>query len=581
MSIANLKIGVRIGIGLSLALIFMIAMSAISIHNLGKLDVSTNDLATDKVPKVILSYEVIGSVNDIALALRNLMLTTDPEAVKKELAKVEARKTEITATLDKLQKLIADDVDTKSNEAFKAVREAREKYITEQTAFLKLSAEAGKRDEALTFLLTNVRNEQLAYMNQLTALVKLQSEAVETANSDAHDAYLHTRNTMILLTVLATLLAGSIVFLVTRSITKPLNDAVGVARRVADGDLTQVIVSSTDETGQLLQALKDMNDSLVRIVGEVRIGTDAIATASGEIATGNLDLSSRTESQASSLEKTASSMEELTSTVRQNADNARQANQLVVSASDFAVKGGEVVGQVVHTMGSIKESSRKIVDIIGVIDGIAFQTNILALNAAVEAARAGEQGRGFAVVAAEVRNLAQRSAGAAKEIKTLIGDSVDKVDAGGKLVDEAGATMNEIVNSVKHVADIMSEITAASQEQSSGIEQVNQAIAHMDEVTQQNAALVEQAAAAAKSMQDQAGNLSMVVSVFKMTQDPARITTPAAAQNKSSTPSESRASILAAAPVKKHAPIKKHKPDPVPPASLMKTGATGADWEEF
>jgi methyl-accepting chemotaxis protein len=266
----------------------------------------------------------------------------------------------------------------------------------------------------------------------------------------------------------------------------------------------------------LLQALKDMNESLVRIVGEVRAGTDTIGTASGQIATGNLDLSSRTEAQAGSLEQTAGSMEELTSTVKQNADNARQANQLVVSASDVAVKGGAVVGQVVHTMGSIKESSRKIVDIIGVIDGIAFQTNILALNAAVEAARAGEQGRGFAVVATEVRNLAQRSAAAAKEIKALIGDSVEKVDAGSKLVDDAGATMNEIVTSVKRVADIMSEITAASQEQSTGIEQVNQAIAQMDEATQQNAALVEEAAAAAMSMQDQAGNLSMVVSVFKL-----------------------------------------------------------------
>jgi methyl-accepting chemotaxis protein len=238
--------------------------------------------------------------------------------------------------------------------------------------------------------------------------------------------------------------------------------------------------------------------------------------APSEIASGNADLSSRTESQASALEETASSMEELTSTVKQNAENAQQANQLVVSASDVALRGGEVVGQVVNTMSSIKESSRKIVDIIGVIDGIAFQTNILALNAAVEAARAGEQGRGFAVVASEVRNLAQRSAGAAKEIKALISDSVEKVDAGSQLVDQAGKTMNEIVTSVQHVADIMSEVTAASQEQSAGIEQVNRAIAQMDEITQQNAALVEQASAAAQSMQDQAGGLSQAVSVFKL-----------------------------------------------------------------
>ena len=303
----------------------------------------------------------------------------------------------------------------------------------------------------------------------------------------------------------------------SRSITTPLRDAVAVAQQVAAGELdSNVSVTGSDEISELLQALKNMDDSLLKIVGEVRQGTDAIATASQEIASGNSDLSSRTESQASSLEETASSMEELTDTVRQNAENARQANQLVVSASEFAKKGGKVVGQVVTTMGSIKESSRKIVDIIGVIDGIAFQTNILALNAAVEAARAGEQGRGFAVVAAEVRNLAQRSAGAAKEIKALIGDSVEKVDQGSRLVDEAGKTMDEMVTSVQHVADIMSEITAASQEQSAGIGEVNQAIAQMDEMTQQNAALVEQAAAAAESMQEQAALLADAVSVFKL-----------------------------------------------------------------
>jgi len=268
----------------------------------------------------------------------------------------------------------------------------------------------------------------------------------------------------------------------------------------------------------LLTALKDMNDSLHRIVSEVRTGTDAIATASGQISAGNADLSSRTETQAGALEETASSMEEITATVKHNADNAKQANQLVVAASNHAVKGGQEVGQVVETMSSIRESSRKIVDIIGVIDGIAFQTNILALNAAVEAARAGEQGRGFAVVAAEVRNLAQRSAGAAKEIKTLIGNSVETVNAGGKLVDAAGKTMDDIVNSVQQVAQIMAEITAAGQEQSSGIEEVNRAITQMDEMTQQNAALVEQAAAAAESMEEQAARLAQTVSAFKLDQ---------------------------------------------------------------
>jgi methyl-accepting chemotaxis protein-1 (serine sensor receptor) len=317
--------------------------------------------------------------------------------------------------------------------------------------------------------------------------------------------------------VLSLLVVSIGVVLVFRSITRPLNEALKVARAVAAGDLTSTIaIESQDEIGQLLQAMQAMQSSLADIVSQVRTGTETIAVATREIASGNADLSSRTESQASSLEETASSMEELTSTVKQNAENARQANQLVHSTADVAVKGGLVVGQVVDTMASIKDSSRKIADIIGVIDGIAFQTNILALNAAVEAARAGEQGRGFAVVASEVRNLAQRSAGAAKEIKALIEDSVGKVDTGGRLVDEAGKTMGEIVTSVKRATDIMSEIAAASQEQSAGIEQVNQAITQMDDVTQQNAALVEQAAAAAESLEEQAEALTQAVSVFQI-----------------------------------------------------------------
>jgi methyl-accepting chemotaxis protein len=300
-------------------------------------------------------------------------------------------------------------------------------------------------------------------------------------------------------------------------VARPLTNAVAIARQVAEGDLTADIPSAhRDETGQLLDALKQMNGNLLNIVREVRQGTDTISTASAEIATGNMDLSSRTEQQAGALEETASAMEELTSTVRQNSDNARQANQLAVSASEIAQSGGQVVGKVVDTMGAINESSRKIVDIIGVIDGIAFQTNILALNAAVEAARAGEQGRGFAVVASEVRSLAQRSAAAAHEIKGLIDDSVTKVDTGSKLVHEAGQTMNEVVASVKRVSDIVAEITAAGAEQSQGIEQINNAVVQMDENTQQNAALVEQAAAAAKALQEQATRLSQTVGVFRL-----------------------------------------------------------------
>jgi methyl-accepting chemotaxis protein len=322
------------------------------------------------------------------------------------------------------------------------------------------------------------------------------------------------------LVLMFVLFSGLIGYLITTRLLKQLGGepdyAAAVVRQIATGDLTVTVETRANDQSSLLYAMKRMSESLIDIVGEVRNNTESITSASHEIAQGNADLSQRTEEQASSLEEAASSIEELTSAVRQNAENARQANQLASSASDIAVKGGKVVGNVVHTMASISDSSRKIVDIISVIDSIAFQTNILALNAAVEAARAGEQGRGFAVVAGEVRNLAQRSAAAAKEIKTLIDDSVNKVEAGTKQVDHAGATMNEIVQAVKRVTNIMAEIAAASNEQSAGIEQVNTAITQMDEMTQQNAALVEEAAAAAEAMQGQAEILFEAVSVFKL-----------------------------------------------------------------
>ncbi|MHB1332853.1 MAG: methyl-accepting chemotaxis protein [Sulfuriferula sp.] len=351
----------------------------------------------------------------------------------------------------------------------------------------------------------------------IDALIQYQMDEAKLDFENTQSMYATVRNIAIAAILGGVLLAAFFGIWLIRAISGPLNEAIRVAKSVAAGDLTQtIVVHSKDETGQLMQAMKDMNESLVQIVGQVRNGTETIAVASRQIASGNADLSARTESQASSLEETASSMEELTGTVKQNAEHARHANQLVGSTAEIAANGGQLVGQVVTTMASIKSSSRKIADIIGVIDGIAFQTNILALNAAVEAARAGEQGRGFAVVAAEVRNLAQRSAGAAKEIKTLISDSVEQVDVGSKLVDEAGEAMDDIVTSVELVVDIISGIASASQEQSSGIEQVNQAVGQMDETTQQNAALVEQAAAAAESLQDQAAKLAQAVSIFRL-----------------------------------------------------------------
>lgn len=361
---------------------------------------------------------------------------------------------------------------------------------------------------------------RVAYNAHRAAIDQVVAMATARASSDEAGAKgrIATATWQLMALLLVTLALGVAVGrVITQNISNALKAAVGIAQQVASGDLSNKIdVQSDDEIGQLMKSLKEMNDSLVNIVGQVRGGTIAIADASQQIASGNMDLSSRTESQASSLEETSASMEELTSTVQSNADNARQANQLAAAATDVAVNGGDVVSQVVSTMGSINESSRKIVDIISVIDGIAFQTNILALNAAVEAARAGEQGRGFAVVAAEVRNLAQRSAGAAKEIKTLIGNSVEQVEIGSRLVERAGSTMEQVVASVKRVNEIINEIAVASQEQTDGIQHIGAAITQMDSVTQQNAALVEQAAAASESMQHQTNHLTQIVSVFKL-----------------------------------------------------------------
>jgi methyl-accepting chemotaxis protein len=380
-------------------------------------------------------------------------------------------------------------------------------------AFVK----ADQWDEAETVLIKKINPSYRAGDAALKALKESTDKRAVVDEAGVDTSVRNSLWTMALVLGCGMLLGVAAGYVLVRAISAPLKEATDIATRVADGDLTgTIVVSSDNEIGALLRALSKMKANLASIVGEVRASTDTIASASGQIAAGNMDLSQRTGEQAGSLEQTASSMEELTGTVKQNADNARQANQLAVSASEVATKGGAVVAQVVDTMGSINESSKKIVDIIAVIDGIAFQTNILALNAAVEAARAGEQGRGFAVVASEVRNLAQRSAGAAKEIKQLIGDSVEKVGSGARLVDQAGVTMKEIVSSIQRVTDIMGEITTASQEQTSGLDQINQAISQMDSITQQNVALVEEAAAAAGSLQDQAGVLTQVVSVFKL-----------------------------------------------------------------
>ncbi|MYM90290.1 HAMP domain-containing protein [Rugamonas sp. FT82W] len=513
----NMKIGKRLGLGFALVIALLVATAVIGISRIHGINANTDIIVHDRYAKVALAQSIENEVNRQTRALRTALIAGDNEEVAaSELAKVSASAPVIAAAIDKLQGIIHTE---QGKAALQALIAARATFKDHEHHMVEL-IKAKQADAARDYLIKEILPPQTAYLHAIEVFSTTQVQGMEQFATEAGAMADSGAMLMTVFAVLATLLAVATGYVLTRSIVTPLGQALRVARTVAAGDLsTRFGPCAKDEAGQLLEALHEMNDSLKHIVGQVRAGTETIASASSQIATGNQDLSSRTEQQAGSLEETASSMEEITATVRENGSNARQANQLAVSASDVAVKGGAVVAQVVDTMGAIHASARKIVDIIGVIDGIAFQTNILALNAAVEAARAGEQGRGFAVVATEVRNLAHRSASAAKEIKTLIGDSVGQVERGSELVNHAGATMDEIVVSVKRVTDIMANIAAATQEQDTGIEQINQAITEMDTVTQQNAALVEEAAAAAESLQNQAGTLAQLVSTFKLDGD--------------------------------------------------------------
>ncbi|WP_219117167.1 methyl-accepting chemotaxis protein [Janthinobacterium sp. UMAB-56] len=509
----NVSIGVRLGLGFAVILLFSMLITGISVWRLHEVASATRNMMEQPLAKERYISDWYGKI-DSGVRRTTAIVRSADTSLGPYFAEEAKQSSVVSGELQKkIEALISGPQET---ELFRQVSEQRKVYLDARAQVSKLKVD-GQAEEADKVFQNVFVPGSTKYLTVVRNMLEYQRASIDTTAREI-DAVANTSRTLLL--TLATLaLAFGVVcaWLLTMGIVRPLRTAVEIARKVADGDLTaQIEASAMDETGQLLLALKDMNTSLLNIVGEVRSGTDSIATSSTQIAAGNQDLSSRTEEQAGSLEETASSMEELTSTVKQNADNARQANQLAASAAQVAVKGGEVVTQVVGTMESINASSNKIVDIISVIDGIAFQTNILALNAAVEAARAGEQGRGFAVVASEVRNLAQRSASAAKEIKTLIGASVEQVNAGSMLVAQAGSTMNDIVDSVQRVSDIITEITAASSEQSVGIDEINRAIGQMDAVTQQNAALVEESAAAAESMQHQAHKLAQVVSVFKL-----------------------------------------------------------------
>ncbi|WP_426207949.1 methyl-accepting chemotaxis protein [Massilia sp. TWP1-3-3] len=588
MNLSNMKVGMRLGLGFSLVLFFLVAVTSIGIYNMKVIQDRLDNVVgiNNVVNRLVIDMRT--NVADRITSLRVLTLLSDPDDMAPEMKRVNDLALAYGAAQKKLSDKFSTEASTTTAEK-DLLKQIKEHEAAAMPAIAKASEMwmGGKAEDATKVLIREIRPNQKKWMAALEQLAVLEEKQTAATVKQAEGDYTTARNFMLAFAAFAVLVGLAAAIVITRKLIKQLGGepdyTARIASSIARGDLSISIDTSNASAGSLLMEVREMRNSLKDIVGQVRHGTETIGTASREIAAGNIDLSSRTEMQASSLEKTASAMEELTSTVKQNADNAREANLLAATASDVARKGGEVVAQVVDTMGSINTSANKIVDIIGVIDGIAFQTNILALNAAVEAARAGEQGRGFAVVAAEVRNLAQRSAAAAKEIKTLIGDSVEKVERGSKLVGQAGVTMDEVVASVKRVTDIMSEISNASQEQSAGIEQVNLSIIEMDSMTQQNAALVEQAAAAAQSLQDQAGELAHVVSVFKLVEgEVAQVAARSAMEQ----------APAASAPPPRKAPVRAVKPAlkrPAPAAPAVSAAkpkkivnaSSNDEWEEF
>ena len=567
------------------AIVGLLVLSALGMYQIGRVNTAASYSTVNTVPSILAIDDASDAAYTIRVALWKFMSDSDSvfrKGVEKAMTDAHAK---VIAALDLYEKEdVSDATDAAllkaDRDSFAAYEDERQKVMALVTAANAEGAKAAMRDHQ-----TKVDNMMKAFRDHKKYNEKLgQQGAQQAAETKANADIL-----ALVISAVVALIVAATGILLARKISAALNEAVATAEAVAAGDLTvRMQGHSRDEIGQLQQALGKMIASLSTIVAEVRTSVNTIATASGEIAAGNIDLSSRTEQQAGSLEETASAMEELTSTVRQNADNARQANQLAGSASDVATEGGQVVGQVVETMHAINDSSRKIVDIISVIDGIAFQTNILALNAAVEAARAGEQGRGFAVVASEVRTLAQRSAAAAKEIKELIDNSVNKVEDGSKLVAQAGSTMDQVVASVRRVTDVVGEISAASSEQSEGIGQVNQAITLMDEATQQNAALVEEAAAAAQSLQDQAQRLEQAVAFFRVEggqpapsgrSAQAASARPAAA-SKPATATKPVAPIKAASSAPRIAASKQAASEKTPKVPQFATDDSGS-WEQF
>ena len=577
----NLKLGHRLALGFGLVMSLMAALTLAAYVGLSDTNDDLHSIADNTVP----SLQVAADLKSTSLNLRrfeyNHLVSEDPSRLLVLEADIAKHQADLLQTFKAYEPLISGD---EERALWQEAQADALRYVSQWGAIQALSGQIGGAGKSVAEeRLTGPSRE---YFEQLQAkLDKLWAFNVNHADQVKKESAVSYRQVLLAVLVLA---AAAMVFgllaavLITRSIVRPITDAVGIADHIASGDLTQkIVVSGRDETSQLLTAMQKMQQALGTLVSSVRQGAEGVATASAQIAQGNQDLSSRTEQQASALEQTSASMEEMGSTAQQNADNARAASQLAASASSVAVQGGEVVGQVVSTMREIQHSSQKISDIIGVIDGIAFQTNILALNAAVEAARAGEQGRGFAVVAGEVRTLAQRSAEAAKEIKQLINASVERVEQGTTLVDRAGSTMQEVVQSIQRVTDIVGEISSASQEQNAGVNQVAEAVTSMDQTTQQNAALVEESASAAASLQQQADQLLKSVSVFRVNGGASMPVHKPASVSKA--PAPARAPAHQPTP---QSPARALRPAPAnPPAPIPKTPTTGAgasdDWESF
>jgi methyl-accepting chemotaxis protein len=511
-----MKIYARLILGFGILTVLMLLNGAISLVKTNLVEDSFRTVIAERYPTIVAVGEIEDDINEISASLRNALILVDPSKIRQELTRSEAASTRIATTLRELETRLQS---TAGQQAFSRLSATRDRYDPLQSQFIKLIG-TGQTEEAANLLLGDLQSVQHEYAAAVDDIISIERDLMSESASKATRAVASVKAVTWFSGCMALLAAVLVGAWIIRSITGPINQAVAVSRAVSSGDLSiQFNASGNNETAQLLLSLKEMQSNLANVVSNVRENSQTVAEASVQIAQGNSDLSRRTDRQATSLEQTAASMKQLDTTVKENADNAKQANVLARKASAVAVKGGDVVGQVVETMRSIDASSKKVVDIITVIDEIAFQTNILALNAAVEAARAGEQGRGFAVVAAEVRSLAGRSAEAAKQIKDLINANVNRVSQGSALVDQAGATMSEVVTAIQRMTQLMSEISDASIEQSAGVRQIGEAIEQLDRSTQENAALVQEGAAAAESLKSQAHQLVQTVAIFKLSRD--------------------------------------------------------------